>query len=232
MKAVIYARFSPRPNADDCDSIEKQLECCRAYCQAFEYEVIAEHQDAAMSGGRADNRPGLQAAMDDACKHKAVLVVYNQSRLSRNTGDALTLIQRLHKKGADLAMLDIHLDTSTPVGEMVFSILASVNTMQRKEIKIKTSRAMLKHQRNGRRMSKQVPYGYREDPRDPALIIEDEHEQDIITRILEADDVGHSAREIMRSLNRQGETARNGKEFYNALISRVLTRHKAQSSHT
>ena len=30
-EAVLYGRFSPRPSADECDSVEKQLERCRAY---------------------------------------------------------------------------------------------------------------------------------------------------------------------------------------------------------
>ena len=58
-QAVIYARFSPRPDAQECDSVAKQRERCRAYCQAHGYDVIAEKHDEDMSGGRADNRPGL-----------------------------------------------------------------------------------------------------------------------------------------------------------------------------
>ncbi len=46
-----------------------------------------------MSGGRADNRPGLQAAIALACKRKAVLVVYKLDRLARNTRDALDVLE-------------------------------------------------------------------------------------------------------------------------------------------
>jgi DNA invertase Pin-like site-specific DNA recombinase len=56
---VIYARFSPLPDAQECDSVARQRERCRAYCQAHGYDVIAEKHDEDMSGGRADNRPGL-----------------------------------------------------------------------------------------------------------------------------------------------------------------------------
>ena len=40
-QAVIYARFSPRPDANECDSVEKQLERCRSYCKAHGYDVIS-----------------------------------------------------------------------------------------------------------------------------------------------------------------------------------------------
>ena len=58
-QAVIYARFSPRPDAQDCDSVEKQRDRCRSYCKAHGYDVIAEKDDEDMSGGRADNRAGV-----------------------------------------------------------------------------------------------------------------------------------------------------------------------------
>jgi DNA invertase Pin-like site-specific DNA recombinase len=57
--AVIYGRFSPRPSPEECDSVAKQTERCRAYCAGHGYTVIAEHHDKDISGERADNRPGL-----------------------------------------------------------------------------------------------------------------------------------------------------------------------------
>jgi hypothetical protein len=54
--AGLYARFSPRPSPEECDSDEKQLARCRAYCVGHGYTVIAERSDKDLSGGRADNR--------------------------------------------------------------------------------------------------------------------------------------------------------------------------------
>ena len=93
--AVLYARFSPRPNAEECDSVEKQLERCRAYSLGHGYTVVAQHHDKDLSGARADNRPGLQSAIAAACKRKAVLVVYSLSRLARCTRDAIDLAASL-----------------------------------------------------------------------------------------------------------------------------------------
>jgi DNA invertase Pin-like site-specific DNA recombinase len=84
--AVLYARFSPRPNPDERDSVEKQLERCRAYCEGHGYTVVAQHHDKDVSGERADNRPGLQKAITAACDRKAVLCVYSLSRLPMHQG--------------------------------------------------------------------------------------------------------------------------------------------------
>src|SRR6516225_9056647 len=100
--AVVYGRFSPRPSPEECDSVEKQIERCRAYCSGHGYDVVAVYNDKELSGGRADNRPGLQKAITAACAKKAILCVYSLSRFARNTKDAIDLAERLNTAGADL----------------------------------------------------------------------------------------------------------------------------------
>jgi hypothetical protein len=73
-QAVLYGRYSPRPCAEECGSVKKQLERCRAYCAGHGYTVVVEHHDKDLSGGRADNRPGLQETIATASARKAVLV--------------------------------------------------------------------------------------------------------------------------------------------------------------
>jgi len=51
MKAILYARFSPRPHAEDCDSCERQIADLRAWCKAHNHEIVGEFQDRALSGG-------------------------------------------------------------------------------------------------------------------------------------------------------------------------------------
>ena len=48
--AIVYARWSPRPHAEDCLSIETQLDRCRNYCQGNEYEIVQEYQEPNVSG--------------------------------------------------------------------------------------------------------------------------------------------------------------------------------------
>src|SRR5262245_18297050 len=99
-EAVIDGRFSPRLSPAECDSVEKQLERCRAYSEGHGYTAVAEHAVKDLSGGRADDRPGLQSTVGEACRRNAVLVVYSLSRLARNTGDAIDLAERLNAAGA------------------------------------------------------------------------------------------------------------------------------------
>ncbi|MCK4752729.1 MAG: recombinase family protein [Planctomycetes bacterium] len=67
-----------------------------------------------------------------------------------------------------------------------------------------TGYAMRKHQANGRRMSKILPYGYSEDPSDSKRMIPNPDEQKIVKRILELHDRGFGLRRIARTITNEG----------------------------
>lgn len=223
MNAIIYARFSPRRNADQCESIETQIERCAAYCAANGYTVVAGFEDRELSGSRADNRPGLQAALKAAAEHKAVLVVYSLSRLARNTRDAMEISERLERAGANWASLHEKIDTSTAMGRFVFTVMSALAQLEREQIAERTRDAMRRHQANGRRMSDRTPYGFTRDPQNAALLIEDPDEQRVIQRIVELHREGHRLRQIGRTLEETGDLCR-GSVWYHSTIKNILKR--------
>ena len=102
-----------------------QRERCEAYCKANDYSVVAVYEEREVSGGRADNRPQLQAALDHVCKLKGTLVVYSLDRLARNVDDARAISKRLERADANLAILQMRVDTTTPYGKLFFTIVAA-----------------------------------------------------------------------------------------------------------
>jgi DNA invertase Pin-like site-specific DNA recombinase len=224
-QAVLYARFSPRPNAEECDSVEKQLERCRAYSLGHGYTVVAEHHDKDLSGARADNRPGLQSAISAACKRKAVLVVYSLSRFARCTRDAIDLAASLSAAGADLAVIQENVNTRSPMGRFVFILFSALAELEREQVAERTSTAMLRHQAKGRRMTRcdRCPYGWRPDPADPDRLIEDADEQATIRRIREERRNGRALREIARRLDLAAIECRGGRWSHTTVRS-VLAR--------
>src|SRR5437879_6956870 len=211
-QAVLYARFSPRPNAEECDSVEKQLERCRAYSEGHGYTVVAEYHDKDLSGGRMDNRPGLQRAISTACRQKAILCVLSLSRLARCTKDAIDLAERLSAAGADLAVIQENVNTRSPMGRFIFTLFSALAQLEREQVAERTSTAMLRHQAKGRRMTRpdRCPYGWRPDPAEPARLVEDADEQATIRRIREERRVGRGLRDIARRLDVAGIACRGG----------------------
>jgi site-specific DNA recombinase len=226
--AVIYGRFSPRPSAETCDSVEKQAERCKAYCVANGYDVVAEYADKDASGRSADDRPGLQAAIAEACQRRAVLVSYDLSRLARNVEDARRIDRQLRQRGAALAFVVERIDTSTAIGRLMFTIFASFTEYQREAICERTSAAMLRHQYvHGRLMNRadQCPYGFRAEGK---RLVEDPDEQRAIALIREQRQAGRGLREIARLLDSRGLPCRS-RQWSHVTVRNILRRAEAQA---
>ena len=223
--AVVYARFSPRPSAEECDSVEKQIERCRAYCAGHGYDVLAVYQDKDLSGSRADNRPGLQRAIAKACAQKAILCVYSLSRFARCTKDAIDLAERLNAAGADLAVIQESVNTRSPMGRFVFTLFSALAQLEREQIADRTSVAMLRHQAKGRRMTRpdRCPYGWQPDPADPSRLTEDAGEQAVLLRVAELRARGLRPGRIAQALTAAGLLCR-GRPWRRSTVVRILAR--------
>lgn len=203
MKSVGYCRVSSAVQAQDGVSLDAQQARIEAWSLANGYVLSTVHVDAGLSGGRADNRPALQAALTQACQEKAVLVVYSLSRLARSTTDAIAISERLAKHGADLASLSERIDTTSASGKMVFRMLAVLAEFERDQIseRTKTALAHLRHQ--GKRISGRIPFGHNLAINGVDLVPNPTEQQAIhLMQALRID--GWSLREIAAALTEKG----------------------------
>lgn len=210
-KAVLYARFSPGNNQSG-DSAEAQLDQCRAYCKFHELEVIGEFKDEWVSG-ETDERPGFQEAIALTCKAKATMVVYSLSRFARCTADTLAYSEIISKAKANLASLKENLDTNTSVGRFFFTVMAALAELNREQIGERTSDAMRTYQAAGRIMGAKLPFGYKVNPDNPALMVECEREQEIVSDIILMRAEGLSFRAISKRLWLEGHIGRREPKF-------------------
>ncbi len=160
-QAIGYIRVSTESQATEGVSLDVQRERIAAWATANGYELATIYTDAGISGGRADNRPGLQAALTEACSKGAALVVYSLTRLSRSTRDALNISERLDKAGADLVSLSEKIDTTTAAGKMVFRMLAVLAEFERDQISERTRTAMQHKRARCEYTGGAPPYGWR-----------------------------------------------------------------------
>lgn len=178
-KAVGYVRVSTEGQAQEGVSLEAQRARIKAWSEANGYTLLAVHVDAGISGFKATNRPGLQAALADSCKNKAALVVYSLSRLARSTKDAIAISEKLEKAGADLVSLSERIDTTSAAGKMVFRMLAVLSEFERDVISERTKSAM-GYLRSQRRFLGSIPLGFKREGNTLVIVPE---EQTIARRI-------------------------------------------------
>jgi len=188
-------------------SLEAQKARIAFWAQANGYQLRRVHVDAGLSGGKAANRPSLQAALEEVCRERGALVVYSLSRLARSVKDTLSIGDRLDSAGADLVSLSESIDTTNAAGKMVFRMLAVLAEFERDLVVERTTMAMAHKRSRGERVG-ELPFGYR-------LAADGTH--------LEPDEAEQATLSRLRTLRGEGIPARDGRQHHNT-VWRVLRR--------
>ena len=218
--AVIYVRVSTEDQATEGVSIEAQQTKLAAWCFANDYELLAVETDAGLSGGRADNRPALQAAIELACKTKSALVVYSLSRLARSTKDTIAIGEKLDRAGADLVSLSEKIDTTSAAGKMVFRMLAVMAEFERDQVSERTRFAM-SHKKSKSERVGTIPFGS-DVATDGIALVRNEAEQVVISLIVELRAAGESYKAIADELELRGIRTKTGKAKWGTMTIRNI----------
>lgn len=81
--------------------------------------------------GKSMDKPQLQAMLDYVREGDTVYI-HDFSRLARSTKDLLEIVERLQSKGVHLVSNKENLDTGTPTGKLMLTMIAAINEFERK----------------------------------------------------------------------------------------------------
>jgi hypothetical protein len=133
MRAAIYARVSTANNGQDPRVQTREL---GEFCERRGW-TLAEYVDVGVSGTK-EKRPALDRLMADAHKRKFdVVVVWKFDRFARSVSHLLRALETFHALGIEFVSLTEGVDTSTPAGRMVFTVLGAVAELERSVVLIK-----------------------------------------------------------------------------------------------
>jgi DNA invertase Pin-like site-specific DNA recombinase len=128
MRAAIYARVS---TANNGQSPEMQLRELREYCERRKWSVAGEYVDVGISGTR-EKRPELDRLTADAhCRRFDAVVVWKFDRFARSVSHLLKALETFQALGIEFVSLTEGVDTSTPAGKMIFTVLGAVAELER-----------------------------------------------------------------------------------------------------
>jgi len=150
-RVAIYARVSTINHGQDVCMQTREL---KQFAEARGWTVAGEYIDAGVSGA-IDSRPELNRLMADAHKRRFdVVCVWRFDRFARSVSHLLRALEAFKALGIDFVSFSEQMDTSTPAGKMVFTVLGAVAELER-SLTVERVRAGLRNARaKGRRLGR------------------------------------------------------------------------------
>lgn len=126
--AAIYARVSTLNHGQDPSL---QTRAIAEYCQRRNWDVFDCYVDVGVSG-KKDSRPQLNRMMEDAHSRRFdVVIVWRFDRFCRSVSHLLRALETFNALGIQFVSLCEQVDTTTPTGKLVFTILGAVSEGER-----------------------------------------------------------------------------------------------------
>jgi DNA invertase Pin-like site-specific DNA recombinase len=108
-----------------------QLRELREYCKRRGWKIVGEYVDRGIFGSK-DRRPELDKLMHYAHKrHVDTVVVWKFDRFARSVSHLLQALETFNSLRIAFVSLSESIDTSTPAGKMVFTVLGAVAELER-----------------------------------------------------------------------------------------------------
>ena len=127
-RMAIYARVSTTNHGQDVTLQTRELE---QFAEARGWRMIGAYIDDGVSGAK-DSRPELNRLMADAHKRCFdVVAVWRFDRFARSVSHLLRALETFSALGIAFVSLSEQMDTTTPTGKMVFTVLGAVAELER-----------------------------------------------------------------------------------------------------
>ncbi len=146
---AIYVRV---PTKDQ--SVDMQLNDLERYSRERGLNVFKIYEDSGVSGTK-ETRLELNELMNDAKKRKFdVVLVWRFDRFARSTKHLVTALHEFRNLGIDFISYQENIDTSSPLGEAIFTIISAMSKLERDIIAERVKGGLRKARVNGKRLGR------------------------------------------------------------------------------
>jgi len=150
-RVAIYARVSTTNHGQDVTVQTRELE---QFAQARGWHPVDSYLDIGISGAK-DKRPELDRLMADAHKRRFdVVVVWRFDRFARSVSHLLRALETFNALGIAFVSLSEQMDTTTPAGKMVFTVLGAVAELERSLIVERVKAGLRNARAKGKRLGR------------------------------------------------------------------------------
>src|SRR5437867_2678608 len=150
-RVAIYARVSTLNHSQDPAMQTREIE---EYCDRRGWSIADRYIDAGISGAK-DSRPELNRLVADAHKRRFdCVVVWKFDRFARSVSHLLRALENFRALGIEFVSFSEQMDTSTPAGKMVFTVLGAVAELERSLIVERVKAGLRNARAKGKRLGR------------------------------------------------------------------------------
>src|SRR5262249_28035637 len=145
---------TPREHEKHGQDPETQLIALREYAGHRGMTVTDEYVDIGISGAK-DRRPELDRLMTDARRRRFdVVLVARFDRFARSTKHLVLALEEFNALDVDFVSLNESIDTSTPMGKMIFTVIGAVAELERSLIRERVMMGLECAKRQGKKLGR------------------------------------------------------------------------------
>ncbi|MEF9987690.1 MAG: recombinase family protein [Christensenella sp.] len=128
-----------------------------------QYGISKKNYFVEKASGKNTKRPQFMALMSKVVKGD-VIHIHDFSRLARSTTDLLSIVEALNCKGVTLVSNKESIDTSTPTGKLMLTMIGAINEFERTNLLERQAEGIAAARERGKRWSRfrEIPDGYYE----------------------------------------------------------------------
>ncbi len=222
VRAVGYVRVSTDGQVEGYGP-KVQAASIRSFAESQGHDLVDIIMDDGVSGAIAPlDRPGFQkVALLAKAGEFTLLLLYKFDRLAREVLHAVTIVHLLRENfGIAVRSVTEPIDTATPMGEMIFTVLASMAAQERRAITERTWGGRKQKAKEGGYSCGGVPYGYDADS-DKKLAV-NEAEAAAVRRMFQMRGDGTTYQQITDALNADGIKTKRGNKWRPGAVAYIL----------
>jgi len=189
MKKIAYIRVSTPDQRHD-----RQIDGLKALCDELHIETLS---------ATASKRPVYDKVLKKL-KTGDMLVVWDLDRAFRSVVDALTEAEKLRQRGVHFQIANLNIDTSTPAGIFVYTMLSALAEFERRTLSQRTKEGLEAARKRGAKIGRPPVMSMKQIDRARRLI-----EVDGFTPSSAARELGVHRWTLARSLKRTELSAPN-----------------------
>lgn len=220
MQVGIWIRVSTEDQAKG-ESPKNHETRARMYAELKGWNVVELYDLSGVSGKSVIDHPEAKRMLNDVTSGKIQALIFSKlARLARNVRELLEISDHFQKHNANLVSLEESIDTSTPAGRLLFTVIGALAQWEREEISARVSASVPVRAKMGKPTGGRGPFGYTWN--DKHLVINPD-EAAVVKEIYETFLETKKLLTTAKVMNDKGYRSRNGALFGKTTIKRILT---------